>query len=329
MPANLPPDYYAAERRYREANSAEEKITILREMLAIMPKHKGTEHLQGDLKRKIAKLQSQSKKKTATSRSSGLDHIPSEGAGQAALVGAPNSGKSSIVAGLTNAHTEVADYPFSTFRPVQGMMPYEDIQIQLIDLPPVAVEYSESWLFNIIRLADLVLFVNDLSNEDALNQCDQTLSILEEHHIVLKPEGDRRPQGSIAVKPTLVLGTKADDGDAPRRGERLLNHLRDDFPFVHLSIKHGTKIDELKKMMFEKLRVIRVYTKIPGKKADYEKPYILPAGTTVSDAAKSIHKELADSMTFSRLWGSDAYDGQRVERDHVLQDKDVLEVHTR
>lgn len=328
MPANLPPDYYAAERRYREASAPEEKIAILREMLSIMPKHKGTEHLQGDLKRKIAKLQSQSKKKHATSRSGGIDHIPPEGAGQAVLVGAPNSGKSSILVGLTNAKSEVAEYPFSTFKPVQGMMPFEDVQVQLIDLPPVSAEYSESWLFNIIRLADLVVFTADLSDPELADRIAETRIILEDHHIVLKPEGERRPQGATAVKPTLVVGTKQDVAAGPA-GDRLAELMGDAFPSLTLSMRTGFHVDELRQCLFERLRVIRVYTKIPGKKADMEKPYVLHEGTSVLDAARAIHKELADSMTFARLWGSDAYDGQRVERDHALRDKDVLEVHIR
>ena len=329
MPANLPPDYYAAEKRLREAGTPQEKIEILREMLAIMPKHKGTEHLQGDLKRKIAKLSSQAQKKHATTRASGLDHIPREGAGQVVLVGAPNAGKSSILTSLTNARSEVADYPFSTFRPVQGMMAYEDVQVQLIDLPPVSSEYAESWIYNIIRLADLVLFAVDLSVEDVGEQAVRVLGLLEEHRIRLQREGEKRPQGAVAVKPTLLTGTKADTLLAARNAERLQTAYAGTFPTVFLSIQGGANVEELQERVFEGLRVIRVYTKIPGHKADYERPYILDVGTTVQEAAMTIHKELADSMTFARLWGSNAYDGQRVERDHVLQDKDVLEVHTR
>ena len=329
MPANLPPDYYAAERRYREASSIQEKTDILREMLAIMPKHKGTEHLQGDLKRRIAKLNSQAQKKQATTRSSGLDHISREGAGQVVLVGPPNSGKSSILSGLTNAHSEVADYPFSTFKPVQGMMPFEDIQVQLIDLPPVSPEYRESWMYNIIRLADLVLLVIDLLAQTPEGQVLETTGILEEHKVRLQREGERRPQGSVATKTTILVGNKADVVGARKKGEELLLTYGDDFPCLFISIKNQSNVRELRKTIFQGLRVIRVYTKTPGKKSNLTKPYILSLGTTVMDAARTIHKELAESIKYARLWGSDKYDGQRVERDHVLEDGDIIEIHTR
>ena len=307
----------------------QEKINILREMLAIMPKHKGTEHLQGDLKRRIAKLNSQAQKKQATTRSSGLDHIPREGAGQVVLVGPPNSGKSSLLSGLTNAHSEVADYPFSTFKPVQGMMPFEDIQIQLVDLPPISSEYAESWMYNIIRLADLVLLVIDLSAQRPEEQVLETAGVLEAHKIRLQLEGERRPQGSVAVKSTIFVGNKADVIDARKKGERLLLAYGDDFPCLFVSIKNQSNIQELRKIIFQGLRVIRVYTKTPGKKSDLTKPYVLSFGTTVIDAARTIHKELAETIKFARLWGSDKYDGQRVERDHIMEDGDIIEIHTR
>ena len=329
MPANLPPDYYAAEKRLREAGSIQEKIEILREMLAIMPKHKGTDHLKADLKRKIAKLNQQSQKKQSTARSSGLDHIPREGAGQAVLVGPPNSGKSSILCHLTNADSDVADYPFSTFKPVQGMMNFEDIQVQLVDLPPVSNTYSESWLYNIIRLADLVLLVIDLSTDHPEEKVLETCEILKEHKIRLQKDGERRPQGPWAVKSTTLIGTKADIPNAHKAGENLIQAYGSDFQCDFISIKNKTNIDELRKIIFRGLRVIRVYTKTPGKKSDFAKPYILQWGTTVSDAAKEIHKELAEKMTFARLWGSDKYDGQRVDRQYVLKDKDIVEIHTR
>ena len=329
MPANLPPDYYAAEKRYRQADTIQEKIGILREMLALMPKHKGTEHLQGDLKRKIAKLNAQVQKKQVTSRSSGADYIPREGAGQAVLVGPPNSGKSSIVAALTHAHVEVAEYPFSTFRPVQGMMPYEDIQVQLVDLPPVSPMYTESWVYNIIRLADLVLLVVDLSASNPDEQVLETRQILEDHKISLQREGERRPQGPVAVKPTLLVGMKVDLSGAPQGAQMMEQTYGGEFPTVFVSVKSWANIDAFRRAVFQGIRMIRVYTKIPGKKSDLSKPYILPSGTTVFEAAKAVHKELAETMTYARIWGSDKYDGQRVERDHVMEDGDVIEIHTK
>jgi ribosome-interacting GTPase 1 len=328
MPANLPPDYFAAEKRYRQTTDIQEKIRILREMLAIMPKHKGTEHLQGDLKRKIAKLQSQAKKKHATSRSSNLDHIQREGAGQVALVGPPNSGKSSILTHMTHAHSTVAEYPFSTFKPVQGMMSFEDVQVQLVDIPPVSTDYSESWIFNIIRLVDLVLLTADLSDKACVCKTTETLGILKDHRIRLETSGEKTPQGPDAIKSTIMIGTKRDHTDAEEHESAIIENFPQ-FTLISVSIEGQINIPEFKREIFKGLRIIRVYTKIPGKKADHSAPYVLPVGSTVQEAATMIHKEVGEMMTYARLWGQDAYAGQRIERDHILKDGDVLEVHTR
>jgi ribosome-interacting GTPase 1 len=329
MPANLPPDYYAAERRFRAASDSNEKINILREMLAIMPKHKGTEHLQGDLKRKIAKLHSLTQKKHAQSRSSGLDHIPREGVGQAVFVGSPNSGKSSLLNQLTNAHSPVEEYPFSTFKPVQGMMDYEDVQVQLVDMPPLTTNYTEYWMFNIIRLADLVLLVVDLSAEKPSDQILDICSLLEEHNIKLQRKGEGRPQGALAVKSTLIIAMKKDIDGAVEKSKSLQIHYQSNFPFFFGSTKSKNDMQSIRKNIYQAMCVIRVYTKNPGNKADYEKPYILPLGATIMDVARLIHKDLCENMKFARIWGSDKYDGQRVERNHVLEDRDIIEIHTR
>jgi ribosome-interacting GTPase 1 len=329
MPANLPPDYYSAERRFRSTSDVSEKIQILREMMAIMPKHKGTEHLQGDLKRKIAKLQAQADKKHVQGRSSGLDHIPHEGAGQAVLVGSPNSGKSSLLNQLTHAHSPVAEYPFSTFKPVQGMMDFEDVQIQLIDMPPMSPNYTEYWMFNIIRLADLVLLLVDLSVINPQNQVSDVCTLLEEHKIELRKEGENRPQGALAVKSTMLVGMKKDVGNQEDKIETVRKTISYDLPYFTGSTRDLTDMHRIRKSIYDAMCIIRIYTKTPGKKTDYEKPYILPAGATVVEAAGMIHKDLSETMKFARIWGSEKYDGQRVDRLHVLEDKDVLEIHTR
>jgi ribosome-interacting GTPase 1 len=326
MPANLPPDYYAAERRLRAENDVQEKINILREMLAIMPKHKGTEHLQGDLKRKIAKLSAESQKSKGGSRQSLFDHIPREGAGQAVLAGPPNSGKSTLTDRLTHARPKVADYPFSTFKPVCGMMPYEDIQIQLVDLPPVS-EMTESWVYNIIRLADLVLWLVDLSDPATDVQINQIIKHFDQHHIQLVPEGEKRPQGLVAVKTALIVGSKADKVNDGQQWERLLQSVPGTFNAVQLSYQPES-VKTFKEKVFEALKIIRIYTKTPGKPVDYTKPYILSEGASVADAANIIHHELAEQMKYARIWGSEKYDGQRVTRDHALSDRDVIEIHT-
>ena len=128
MPANLPPQYFEAEKNFRAAKTTPEKIAALEEMLAIMPKHKGTDHLRAKLRQRIAKLTQAAEKKSATQRASMV--IEKEGAAQVAVIGMPNSGKSQLVASTTNAATTVAEYPFTTHTAIPGMMEFENIKIK-------------------------------------------------------------------------------------------------------------------------------------------------------------------------------------------------------
>jgi len=329
MPANLPPDYYAAERRLRAASDIQEKIQIIREMLAIMPKHKGTEHLQGDLKRKIAKLNSDAQKKKGVNRQYAFDYIPREGAGQVVLVGAPNSGKSTIVNRFTHANAAVAAFPFSSYKPVCGMMPFQDIQIQLIDLPPIDEYITESWVYNIIRLADVIVLTIDLSDEKAADRMVTIQQCLTNHQIQIVAQGEGRPQGSVAKKTTLLLGTKTDTPNALIYWDTCFKKLTDSIAYARISFYPDKGLNEFRQILFQCLHVVRIYTKMPGKEPDMEKPYILSECSNVWDAAIAIHKDLAYSMTYSRIWGSEKYEGQRVNRNHILEDGDIIEIHTR
>jgi len=169
MPANLTAQYKAAEERYRQASGHEEKLDGLREMLALLPKHKGTEKLQADLKKRISKLEEEGEH-VAKSGHRGPDpgHVKKEGAGQWVILGPPNAGKSSLLAALTNAHPEIADYPFTTRVPQPGMMPFEDALVQLVDTPAAAPEHAESFLPNLARNADGLLLVLDVTADDVV-----------------------------------------------------------------------------------------------------------------------------------------------------------------
>ncbi|MDP6778303.1 MAG: TGS domain-containing protein [Candidatus Latescibacteria bacterium] len=329
MPANLTPQYLRAEELYRKATSPEEKIELLQEMLAIIPKHKGTDHLRGDLRKRLSehKREAQQHKKKGA-RSATLDKIDKEGAGQAALIGAPNSGKSSIVATCTAATVQVADFPFSTFKPVPGMMAYEDVQVQLVDLPPVSEEYTESWVFSITRNADLVLLTVDLSQPAPEEQVFELSSLLEAKHLMLAGSRDlETPNLSIAVKPTLILATKCDTEEADAGLASLQEAYGEEFPIFSLSVQTGHHLEEMPRRVFQALEVLRIYTKAPGKKPDLEQPYILPIGSTVLDVAAAVHRDIAENLRFARIWGSEKYEGQQVKRDHVVEDRDILELH--
>ncbi len=328
MPANLPPEYIEAELRFRAAKSPQEKLEILRELMALVPKHKGTEKLRVELKRKWAKLQEeiQHQKKQKGSRSPGYDHIEREGAGQITLVGLPNCGKSSLLAAVTNAKPEIAEYPFSTFRPTVGMMPFEDIQFQLIDLPPLS-EFTEPWVYSLIRQCDLVALLIDLSAETPTEDLFAALGWLEQARIRLVHHQAPRPEGLATVKPALVIGTKSDLTNASERLQELRSLIDSQFRVVAVSTVSAEGLGDLGRAFFEGLNIVRVYTKKPGQPIKKDLPYVLPAGSTVTDVARAIHKELAERFAYARVWGSSEFPGQRVERNYIVRDGDLLEFH--
>jgi hypothetical protein len=326
MPANLTPDYHRAEQRFREARSVDDKIAALEEMLRVMPKHKGTDHLQADIRARIAKLRKEGSKKAA--RSSFSYVIPREGAGQVALAGPPNSGKSSLVRALTRATPAVADYPFTTREPTPGMAPYEDIAFQVIDLPPLAEEHAEPWVFDLVRRADLVWVV--LDGREALDGFEEVKMLLEARGIGLHSVHEVQPQEgppSRAAKKAMLVLTRADRPETGESAEVVDDLLERRWPVVAVSSTTGSGLDELKRRTFAALDILRVYTKEPGKEADRRAPFTVPRGATVADLAARIHKDLLAHLKFARVWGSGAFDGQTVQRDHVLAEGDVVEIH--
>jgi len=326
MPTNVPPQYREVEARFRAAESTEEKIALLEEMIRILPKHKGTDRLHGDLKAKLAKLRKEPGKKSGASGPSHL--IPREGAGQVALVGPPNGGKSSLVAVLTHATPRIAEYPFTTREPVPGMMAHEDVGIQLLDLPPLSREHVEPWVFDCIRRADLVwLVADDASALDGVSLC---LELCAPKHLGLEPPGsparEDAPPGWMAKK-TLLVATGRDRPGSAENAAILRELLEVPWPLFHVSAVTGEGLDALRAGTFEALDVVRVYTKEPGKPPDRERPFTLDRGATVEKLAEAIHKDLLRTFKFARIWGSGAFDGQEVQRDHVLRDGDVVELH--
>lgn len=326
MPANLPPEYLEAEQRYRQAQTPQEKLEALKEMMALVPKHKGTEKLRVDLKRRFSKLNQEIQKRPkAAAHAQVLDHIEKEGAGQVVLVGPPNSGKSTLLATVTKAQPPIADYPFSTFKPTVGMMPFEAIQIQLIDLPPIW-EHTEPWVFSLIRNADLVTLLISLS-EPGPQELLSLLTLLEKAKISLVGRAQLESPNAGAIKRALLVGTKMDAQGAAANAQSLQALCGSEFPFVCVSAHRGENLELMKRLMFEGLEIVRVYTKKPGRPADKVNPYILPKGSTVVELAQAIHYELAQKLKYARVWGSSEFGGQRVERTFILQDGDVVELH--
>jgi uncharacterized protein len=324
MPANLTPEFIKARKKLRHARSPEEKLACLEEMLATIPKHKGTDHMQADIKKRIAKLRSSSGT-SSKGKAHGYDHIPKEGAGQVVLIGPPNAGKSSLLSALTNAKPEVATYPFSTLVPVPGMMEFEDIAIQLIDLPPVAPDYTEPWVYSLVRSCDHALVVLDASDGELLaDEWDELNEQLEDRNIRLVRRRPSDTDDRVGWVPAHIVATKSDLVE-PGAIETLGASLS--LPTLSVSARTGEGLDALRSSVFEALEIVRVYTKLPGQKPDMTEPYTLPAGSRAIDAVRAIHREFADRLKYVRIWGSGRFDGQQVPSDHILEDRDVVEVH--
>ena len=327
MPTNLPPEAIEAERRFRAARTTADKIATLEEFLSLIPKHKGTDKLRADLRKKLAKLKSDTEvRKKGAVRQSSVFRIDREGAGQAAVIGPTNVGKSALVAALTNAAPEVAGAPFTTWKPTPGMMPVENIQIQLVDTPPLDREFVEPELLDLIRRADLILLVVDLQT-DPLQQLEDAVTLLEEHHIAPSQRQDRYTEEQhMTFRPLLVLVNKNDDERTDEDFEICCALLDEEWSLHPISATSGRNLERLKRLVYEQLEIIRVYSKPPGKEPDYETPFILPKGSTVDELAAKVHRDFYEGLKTARVWGSGVYDGQLVGRDHVLQDGDIVEL---
>ncbi len=327
MPANLPPQYKEAEERYRQAKTNAEKILALEEMLAIIPHHKGTDKLIAQLRRRLSQHKEEAKRRPSTSRQADPFAVKKEGAAQVILVGLPNCGKSQLLASLTNALPLIADYPFSTRLPLPGMMKFENIQIQIVDAPPLMDEFAETGIFNLIRNANALMIVLDLT-EDCSTQIDLILEELNRRRIKILRKGET-PGKEIGIfyKKAVLVGNKADLAQAQENSQKFLNDFSPLYSAICISAKENYNLEELKKEIFLTLDLVRAYTKAPGKPADLEDPVILLKGSTVLDFAAQIHKDFIQKLKYARIWGKEKYNGQMVQRDYVLSDGDVIELH--
>lgn len=327
MPANLTPEYLDAEERFKAAKTTPEKTAAVEEMLRTIPKHKGTEKMQADLKRRLSKLRGEAHKKGGAKAAPPVSYVEKEGAGQVALVGPPNTGKSALLARLTHATPEVADYPFTTRLPQPGMMSFENIQIQLVDLPPLHPEFGEAWLPQAIRNADAAALVVDLAAPEVLEQVSDTLALLEKSKTLLGAGTEPLGTGFVR-KPALLVGTKLDLPGTRDTWAALGELWRSRFMLHALSTVTGEGTEEFRRAVFDLLGIVRVYTKAPGKKADLTAPFVLPRGSTVLAVAERVHKDIAAHLKFARVWGHSKFNGQMVQRDTVVEDSDVVEFHT-
>lgn len=323
VPANLTPAYKSAEQAFKEAQTKEAKLAALEEMLAVIPKHKGTEKLQAELKKKLAKLRAVEDQRGGTGPQHNPFLVEPQGAGQIVVVGFPNTGKSALVSTLTNAKTTVADYPFATTVPQPGMMPYLDVLVQLVDTPPLTSEGIPGNLMPTFQSADAFLVLVDASCDESLEQVTMTMDLLRQRRLVR----DSVPQGvrALTAERCLVVATKC---DLPTASENLqiIEELWNQAPLFPVSVRSKLNLEELRRRLFAVLDVIRIYTKAPGRDPDLERPFVLPNGSTVIELAERIHKEVAANLKGARVWGSARFDGQNVAQEYVLADGDVVEL---
>jgi len=337
MPANLSPEYKAAEAAFRRAREPRERLDCLREMLRTIPKHKGTDHLQADIKSRIKELSEELEAPKKGPAHSGPSHmVRPEGAAQLALIGPPNSGKSTLHVRLTGSNAHVAPYPFTTQHPEPGMMTHEDVHIQLVDLPAVSPEHPVPWLASALQTADACLLVVDLGESSCVEQVEALHAILRGKHVTLTERWDATPRGADAGGddpfslrlPALMLANKADlaaDETAEVEAFRELTGLN--YPALAVSAMTGQGLGEVGGWLFGHLGIVRVYTKAPGKPAEKDRPFTLRRGQTVEDVARLVHKDLAYTLKYARVWGKSGFGGQQVGREHPLVDGDVVELH--
>ncbi|MGD9339598.1 MAG: 50S ribosome-binding GTPase [Chromatiales bacterium] len=345
MPTNVTADYKKAEAAFREAREPAEKLASLKEMLRTIPKHKGTEHLQADIKSRIKMLSDELAGPRKGGKRSGPAYVVRpEGAAQIALLGPPNAGKSTLHDKLCGSHSEQGPYPFTTHHPIPGMMPFEDIYFQLIDLPPITADYFESWMLNALQPADAAMLVVDVTDPDCVDQVQTILARLGDRKVVLSERWPGPVPEAFAVRsdattaepdddpfmlelPTLLVGNKSDLDPEPAEVRILEELLGREFPALAVSALTGDGLEDIGKLLYPALEIVRVYTKVPGHAAEDDRPFTVRRGQTVADVARLVHKDIAAGLRFARMWGSEVFDGQQVGPDHTVADGDRVELH--
>ncbi len=315
MPANLPPTYYKLKHEHEAAKTDAERLRLLEEMLRIVPKHKGSEKVVSDLRRRIAAhKKAPAEKGKGAGKRSYSEHIPKQGAGQIVLFGPPNGGKSQILAKFTNANAEVSATPYTTTTPMVGMLRYENIQFQLIDTPSIMPDYVLPTVMTLIRNADLVLPVISLASDNLLDDLDTVIQLLSE------------VDDDILESEYLIVANQLDAVGAGERLEILKEFYGETFQIYPISTETEDGKADLLKGLYEALEILRVYPKAPGKPIERDDPIVLPVGSTVLDAAIGLHKDF-EAFKFARIWGPEWHDGQSVSRNDVVYDGDVVEFH--
>lgn len=329
MAANLTPQYLKAEEAYRRASTTEEELQWLEVMLREIPKHKSSEKLQSELKQKISRAKKEAEAERKSGKKSHSIRIPRQGAGTAVILGGPNAGKSSLLKALTRATPEIAPYPFTTHAPMPAMMMWEDVQVQLVDTPPITADFLEPYMQGLIRSADVALLVVDLATDEGLEHCQAVLDRLNATKTRLARDSslDEEDLG-VSYTRTLLVLNKIDAPDADARLQLMHELMPLELPEFCISAELAKGLEELRAAIFQALDVVRVYTKLPThKEPDRDRPFTIRRGGTVMDVAEQVHKDFLENFKFARVWGHGVHDGTVVKGDHVVHDGDIVELH--
>jgi ribosome-interacting GTPase 1 len=331
MAVNLTPQYLEAEAEFKRAQTAEERLEALKKMWSLVPKHKASEKLQAELKTKISETRAELEQERRSPKRTGVSYrVPKQGAGQYFIIGAPNSGKSQLLAKLTRAAPHVAPFPFTTREPQPGMMEWEDVQVQLVDSPPITADYMEGYLSSMVRAADAVILMLDLADDDGPFAAEAVIERLAHTKTQLRGQVqslEEMEDPTVEQIKTLLVANKIDAEGAADRLEIVREMFEPRFPIHVISAETGQGLEELREAIYRFLNVIRVYTKKPGKPADMESPFTCPVGSTVLELAGLVHRDFLETLKQAKVWGTGVFDGQAVTRDHVLHDKDIVELH--
>lgn len=328
MPANLTHQYHKAEEAFKSATTTEEKIECLEQMIRVLPKHKGTDHMLADLRRRLSKLKETNDREAKSKKSFNPYRVDKQGAGQALLLGPPNCGKSALVGKLTRAQVTVTPYPFATVLPVPGMMAFEDVQVQLVDLPSIQMGALLPGMLGLIKSTDVILLVADVAAPEVLDEMEALLRSLDEGRARLfDHRSPPEPEPLVKDLPSLLIANKSDGDGAEEVVELLDESLEGRFEILRVSGETGAGLDVIPERVFQMLERIRVYSKEPGKPLDRGAPFVLELGGTVVDLARQIHREFPERLKQARVWGSARFEGQAVAKDYELADGDVVELH--
>ena len=301
MPINAHPEYIEAESKFHNANTDEERLRALEEMMRHMPKHKSAESLRKNIRNRYKRLKLEYTKKSKKSGKKGIK----KGDMQAILLGLTNSGKSSILKAITNTHPKIASYGFTTNQPLQGTLNFQGCTIQIIDMPPIA---SENFDKSLVNSADTILIVVERLHE--IKTIQESFKNLNER------------------AKTIIIFNKIDNHEAEtiRKIEATLKTKK--YNYILVSTKTDEGIDELKEKILDSFNVIRVYTRQPGTRQD-NIPVVLNPKSTLKDVAEKVLHGYSKKVKYAKITGpSSKFKGQKVGLKHVVKDRDVVEFFT-